>query len=148
MGVCPQFDLLWGELTGIEHLRVFALIKGLPFATIEEEAWSLLERTKLTQVWCLDACPPPRAPLDLSVPTGSACHCLKLRADSPDPPPILNLINKKCAQSAGVESRAYSGGMKRRLSVAVALIGDPKVVYLDEPTTGMDPISRRHGAAL
>jgi len=34
--------------------------------------------------------------------------------------------------------------MKRRLSVAVALIGDPKVVYLDEPTTGMDPISRRH----
>jgi ABC-type multidrug transport system ATPase subunit len=30
----------------------------------------------------------------------------------------------------------YSGGMKRRLSVAVALIGQPKVVYLDEPSTG------------
>ena len=39
---------------------------------------------------------------------------------------------------------AYSGGMKRRLSVAIALLGDPKIVYLDEPTTGMDPISRRY----
>ncbi|XP_056861847.1 ABC transporter A family member 2-like [Raphanus sativus] len=34
--------------------------------------------------------------------------------------------------------------MKRRLSVAVSLIGDPKLVFLDEPTTGMDPITRRH----
>jgi ABC-type multidrug transport system ATPase subunit len=39
--------------------------------------------------------------------------------------------------------RAYSGGMKRRLSVAVGGIGDPKIIIMDEPTTGMDPISRR-----
>ncbi|GJD08798.1 ABC transporter A family member 2 [Galdieria sulphuraria] len=38
----------------------------------------------------------------------------------------------------------YSGGMQRRLSVAIALTGDPKIVFLDEPTTGMDPVSRRH----
>jgi ABC-type multidrug transport system ATPase subunit len=36
-----------------------------------------------------------------------------------------------------------SGGMKRRLSVAIALMGDPLVVYLDEPSTGLDPSSRR-----
>jgi len=38
---------------------------------------------------------------------------------------------------------AYSGGMKRRLSVACSLIGSPKVVYLDEPSTGLDPASKR-----
>ncbi|CAA7031235.1 unnamed protein product [Microthlaspi erraticum] len=36
----------------------------------------------------------------------------------------------------------YSGGMKRRLSVAISLIGSPKVVYMDEPSTGLDPASR------
>lgn len=37
-----------------------------------------------------------------------------------------------------------SGGNKRKLSTAIALIGDPPVVYLDEPTTGMDPAAKRH----
>jgi ABC-type multidrug transport system ATPase subunit len=37
----------------------------------------------------------------------------------------------------------YSGGNKRKLSVAIALIGNPPVVFLDEPSTGMDPVSRR-----
>jgi len=46
--------------------------------------------------------------------------------------------------AATVRTSGYSGGMKRRLSVAIALLGDPRVVFLDEPTTGMDPISRRH----
>ncbi|XP_072979542.1 ABC transporter A family member 7-like [Typha angustifolia] len=40
--------------------------------------------------------------------------------------------------------RKYSGGMKRRLSVAISLIGDPKVVYMDEPSTGLDPASRNN----
>ncbi|KAM9956639.1 hypothetical protein ACTFIR_003365 [Dictyostelium discoideum] len=38
----------------------------------------------------------------------------------------------------------YSGGMKRRLSVAIACIGDPKIIFMDEPTTGVDPSSKRH----
>jgi len=40
-------------------------------------------------------------------------------------------------------SGTYSGGNKRKLSTAIALLGNPPVVYLDEPTTGMDPCSRR-----
>ncbi|KAL2613565.1 hypothetical protein R1flu_025257 [Riccia fluitans] len=54
------------------------------------------------------------------------------------------LAQVKLSDAAKVRSGSYSGGMKRRLSVAIALIGDPKIVFLDEPTTGMDPVTRRH----
>ncbi|CAL1368223.1 unnamed protein product [Linum trigynum] len=66
------------------------------------------------------------------------------------PPPKIKEVAKelldkvRLTNAAKVRSRSYSGGMKRRLSVAIALIGDPKLIILDEPTTGMDPISRRH----
>ncbi|GAX81954.1 hypothetical protein CEUSTIGMA_g9382.t1 [Chlamydomonas eustigma] len=95
MGVCPQFDVLWGELSGIEHLQIYGSVKGIYWRHVGKEADDLLERVKLT-------------------------YAGKQRTS------------------------AYSGGMKRRLSVAIALLGDPKIVYLDEPTTGMDPISRRY----
>eukprot|EP00658_Telonema_sp_P-2_P085616 TRINITY_DN9798_c0_g1_i2.p1 TRINITY_DN9798_c0_g1~~TRINITY_DN9798_c0_g1_i2.p1 ORF type:complete len:274 (-),score=50.70 TRINITY_DN9798_c0_g1_i2:220-1041(-) len=38
---------------------------------------------------------------------------------------------------------SYSGGNRRKLSVAIALIGDPAMIFLDEPSTGMDPVARR-----
>uniref|UniRef100_A0A8P0NKN6 ATP binding cassette subfamily A member 7 n=1 Tax=Canis lupus familiaris TaxID=9615 RepID=A0A8P0NKN6_CANLF len=46
-------------------------------------------------------------------------------------------------QCADRPAGTYSGGNKRKLATAVALVGDPAVVFLDEPTTGMDPSSRR-----
>ncbi|KAF6159975.1 hypothetical protein GIB67_033059 [Kingdonia uniflora] len=55
-----------------------------------------------------------------------------------------SLAEVKLTDSMKMRAGSYSGGMKRRLSVAIALIGDPKLVILDEPTTGMDPITRRH----
>ena len=39
---------------------------------------------------------------------------------------------------------AHSGGNKRKLSTAIALVGNPPIVLLDEPTTGMDPTTRRY----
>ena len=47
------------------------------------------------------------------------------------------------ADAAKKTTMTYSGGMKRRLDLAMTLVGDPCVIFLDEPTTGLDPRSRR-----
>lgn len=42
-----------------------------------------------------------------------------------------------------VQVKELSGGMKRRLSLAISIIGNPKIIFMDEPTSGMDPIVRK-----
>jgi ABC-2 type transport system ATP-binding protein len=46
------------------------------------------------------------------------------------------------AEAAGRRVSAYSGGMRRRLDIAMSLIGSPQIIFLDEPTTGLDPEGR------
>ena len=94
MGVCPQHDVLWPDLTVGEHLTYFARIKGIPVGKVQEAVLGIVRDVGLTE-------------------------------------------------KMDTLSRELSGGMKRKLSVGIALIGDPKVVFLDEPTSGMDPYSRR-----
>ena len=54
---------------------------------------------------------------------------------------VIELVGLKDKTNAKV--RAISGGQKRRLDLALGLIGDPELVFLDEPTTGFDPCARR-----
>ena len=47
------------------------------------------------------------------------------------------------ADAGGRLAKTYSGGMRRRLDLAVSLVGTPRILYLDEPTTGLDPHARK-----
>ncbi|MFC3499988.1 ATP-binding cassette domain-containing protein [Micromonospora krabiensis] len=46
-------------------------------------------------------------------------------------------------EAAGKPASTYSGGMRRKLDLAMTLVGNPQIIFLDEPTTGLDPRSRR-----
>lgn len=59
-----------------------------------------------------------------------------------DPVSLLEMVNLKDKLKAKVKE--LSGGQKQRFSVATTLINDPKIVFLDEPTTGLDPQARRN----
>eukprot|EP00953_Heterococcus_sp_UTEX-ZZ885_P016383 9212-Heterococcus_DN1.PRE.1 len=94
LGVCPQHDVLYPDLTVTEHLRMFATFKGVPSKAIASEVDTMIRS--------------------------------------------VGLVEKRNEKSAGL-----SGGQKRKLSVGIAFIGGSRVVFLDEPTSGMDPHSRR-----
>eukprot|EP00727_Mastigamoeba_balamuthi_P003068 m51a1_g12759 hypothetical protein (671) ;mRNA; r:826-3464 len=94
VGVCPQFDCVWPDLSPYETLLFYSRIRGLWGADAHESAMQLL-----------------------------ASVGLELHRDK--------------------RVRELSGGMRRRLSIAIALVGDPRVVFLDEPTTGLDVVTRR-----
>ena len=95
VGYCPQFDAHFTNLTGREHVELYASIKGIPAPLVKEAAMA-----KLTEVG------------------------------------LSEFDSDRLA--AG-----YSGGMKRRLSLATATIGNPQIVFLDECSTGVDPVARR-----
>ncbi|KAK3843110.1 MAG: hypothetical protein J3R72DRAFT_119764 [Linnemannia gamsii] len=95
MGVCPQHDILFDDLTAEEHIKLYAGLKNVPKKEIPRLTE---ERLKAVRLW--------------------------------------NVKDKL--------SHTYSGGMKRRLSMVISTLGDPKIIFLDEPTTGMDPTNRRH----
>lgn len=94
LGLCPQHDVLFDNLTVREHLLFYTQLKGYPREKIPGEVDRIIR--------------------------------------------ILNLEDKRNAKC-----KTLSGGMKRKLSIGIALIGDSKVVMLDEPTSGMDPSARR-----
>ncbi|MEU9974152.1 ATP-binding cassette domain-containing protein [Streptomyces sp. NPDC051014] len=56
---------------------------------------------------------------------------------------IAELLDRfDLTEAAGKPASTYSGGMKRRLDIAMTLVGSPRIIFLDEPTTGLDPRSR------
>jgi ABC-2 type transport system ATP-binding protein len=63
----------------------------------------------------------------------------------PSPADVDDVIERVgLTEKAGSRVKALSGGQRRRLDVALGVIGQPELVFLDEPTTGFDPEARRH----
>ncbi|MFY1574205.1 ATP-binding cassette domain-containing protein [Verrucosispora sp. WMMD703] len=57
---------------------------------------------------------------------------------------VTDLLDRfELTASADKPTSTYSGGMRRKLDLAMTLVGDPRIIFLDEPTTGLDPRSRR-----
>ncbi|MET7388386.1 ABC transporter ATP-binding protein [Streptomyces sp. NPDC005529] len=80
------------------------------------------------------------APAELTVDE-TVRHFARYYPNSRDPEEVIGLVGLK--QKAGSRIKSLSGGQRRRLDVALGVIGGPELLLLDEPTTGFDPAARR-----
>eukprot|EP00036_Acanthoecidae_sp_10tr_P009012 CAMPEP_0182928582 /NCGR_PEP_ID=MMETSP0105_2-20130417/15659_1 /TAXON_ID=81532 ORGANISM="Acanthoeca-like sp., Strain 10tr" /NCGR_SAMPLE_ID=MMETSP0105_2 /ASSEMBLY_ACC=CAM_ASM_000205 /LENGTH=1795 /DNA_ID=CAMNT_0025066587 /DNA_START=139 /DNA_END=5526 /DNA_ORIENTATION=- len=123
-------------LTGDESMSSGgAFIKGLDVAT---------DMVAIRQN--LGYCPQYDALIDVMTGREILTMFAELRGLLPEdiPTEVNKLIQfLMLGKHADKQSRTYSGGNKRKLSTAIALMGGPALVFLDEPTTGMDPGARR-----
>ena len=157
MGYCPQFDGIQPNMTAREHLRFYAMIRGVPPQSLEHAVEELLGRMDLVKYADRQVGVPH---LRVSVPSVGAVECFhptgRERMVTPtlqtlqDPILLLPWVCFRgggfpltCPARAWCQAGGFSGGNKRKLSVGIALVGDPPLVLLDEPSTGMDPEARR-----
>lgn len=79
--------------------------------------------------------------LDEATVTELVHHFATFYPNPRDPEQVIDAVGLR--EKARTRTRALSGGQRRRLDVALGIIGDPELLFLDEPTTGFDPEARR-----
>lgn len=124
IGYCPQFDALIGTMSGKEHLEYYARVRGLSKED-ERNVW-INRHLKITKVL---AVLPHSTSLSYINNVVQLVRWLLRKLD-------VYIHRHKPTQH-------YSGGTRRKLSTALALVGRPALIFLDEPTTGMDPGAKR-----